>query len=149
MVRVETAAPLLMAAVRVVVRPGQIASAWKPALDEVWAFLRSQQDLGVGHNLFLYHHPPDRETPMPIDFGVQVTRRFGRAGDVRCVEPPAGEIACARHVGPYSGIASAHNAIHAWAASAGRRIGAASWEIYGDWDEDPLKLETTICYLLA
>jgi effector-binding domain-containing protein len=85
---------------------------------------------------------------MPIDFGVEVTRRFEPEGEVRCVETPAGEAAVVVHQGPYGGLAKAHAALHAWCAANGRAIGAASLEVYGDWSDDPSKLETTIQYLL-
>jgi effector-binding domain-containing protein len=146
---VETAYPELVAAVRVIVPIGGIARAWKPALDQVWAFLKTNGGLGHGHNLFLYHHPERRNEAMNIDFGVQVVHRFERDGDVRCVETPAGEVARTVHVGPYDRLSDAHNAIHAWCAANNRKIAAASWEIYGDWKDDPALLETTIKYLLA
>jgi hypothetical protein len=46
-------------------------------------------------------------------------------------------------------LGDAHNAIHAWCAACNRKIAQASWEIYGDWNDDPALLETTIKYLLA
>jgi effector-binding domain-containing protein len=63
--------------------------------------------------------------------------------------PPAGEVAMAVHVGGYDQIRRAHDAIHAWRARSGRAFAGLSWEIYGDWSDDPSKLETTVCYLLA
>jgi hypothetical protein len=39
---------------------GDIPRTWKPALDRVWAFLKTRRDLDPGHNLFLYHHPTHR-----------------------------------------------------------------------------------------
>jgi len=53
------------------------------------------------------------------------------------------------HRGGYGGIAVAHAALHRWCSDKGETIGHCSWEIYGDHDEDPSKLETTIFYLLA
>jgi hypothetical protein len=47
-----------LAAVRREVAPGAVGSAWRPALDTVWEFIRTQPDLRTnGHNIFLYHHP--------------------------------------------------------------------------------------------
>ena len=47
-----------LAAVRREVEPGAVGSAWRPALDKVWGFVRSQPRLQTdGHNIFLYHHP--------------------------------------------------------------------------------------------
>jgi len=148
-VTIETVRPQFIAAVRARAAIGDIAQAWKPALDQVWAFLRSSAGVRPGHNLFLYHHPEHRNDPMEIDFGVQVSQAFEPAGNVRCIETPAGEVANAVHVGPYDRLADAHNAIHAWCSRNNRKIGHASWETYGDWTDDPARLETTIRYLLA
>jgi effector-binding domain-containing protein len=146
-VKVETLSPRILAAVRRRVAIKDIPSAFKPALDSVWAFLRKHPGLRTdGHNIFLYHH----ESPsiMPIDFGVEVVRPFTGDGDVTCVTTPAGEAAVVIHRGPYTELAAAHQALHQWCTANGRTIGAHSMEIYRDWSEDPQKLETTIEYLL-
>jgi effector-binding domain-containing protein len=132
------------------VRIGEIAGAWKPALDQVWAFLARNPGLraAAGHNVFLYHHPARREDPMDIDFGVQVIRPFPSEGEVISTETPAGEVAITVHVGPYDQLAGAHDAIHAWRAANRRELAGCSWEIYGDWSDDPAKLETRVVYLL-
>jgi len=148
-ISVEKVQAELVAAVRAKAPISGIAQAWKPALDQVWAFLRTNGRVRPGHNLFLYHHPDHRDEPMDIDFGVQVAEPFEPAGNVRCIETPAGEVASTVHVGPYDRMGDAHNAIHAWCSANGRKIGQASWEIYGDWTDDPAQLETTIKYLLA
>jgi hypothetical protein len=96
-VAVETAEAELVAAVRAKVPISGIAHAWKPALDQVWAFLKANGGLRPGHNLFLYHHPERRNESMNIDFGVQVAHPFEGKGDVRCVETPAGEVASGLH----------------------------------------------------
>lgn len=148
-VTIERATPRTLAAVRREVRIGEIASAWKPALDRVWAFVRSQPGLHAGgHNVFLYHHGAERNAPMSVDFGVEVTRSFDRAGDVFATQTPAGEVAQAVHVGSYARLASTHEAIHAFCASHRKTIAGTSWEIYGDWTDDEAKLETTVVYLL-
>jgi effector-binding domain-containing protein len=138
-----------LAAVRRRVPIAGIASAWKPALDQVWAFLRTQPGLRTdGHNVFLYHHPERRDLPMDIDFGVEVTRAFETAGEVYSTETPAGTVAVAVHVGPYHLMKETHDAIHAWREANHRTFAGTSWEIYGDPTDDPSKLETTIMYLL-
>ena len=85
---------------------------------------------------------------MKADFGVEVTREFDASGEVRPVRTPSGEAAMARHVGSYDGLAEAHSAIHEWARESGRALAGTSWEIYGDWNENPGKLETLVMYLL-
>ena len=146
---VEIAQPELVAATRATIPLGDIPRTWKPALDRVWAFLKTRRDLDPGHNLFIYHHPAHRHEAMNIDFGVQVVRPFEPEGDVRCIATPAGEVAKTVHVGPYDRLSDAHNAIHAWCAANNGKIAQASWETYADWTEDPALLETTIRYLLT
>jgi len=149
-VTLETVAARTIAAVRRRVKLGSVGAAWRPALDEVWAFLRAHPGLRTdGHNIFLYHHPASRDAPMDVHFGVEVVRAFEREGEVAPAETPAGEIATAVHVGGYDQLHRAHDAIHAWRAQTGRTFAGMSWEIYGDWSDEPAKLETTVCYLLA
>jgi effector-binding domain-containing protein len=148
-VSVQVVSPRILAAVRCKVELGSVGAAWRPALDQVWAFLRAHPDLRTdGHNVFLYHHPSRRSDPMDVDFGVEVVREFAPSGEVKPVKTPAGNVAAATHVGPYDQLAQTHDAIHAFAVASNRAFAGKSWEIYGDWNDDPTKLETTIMYLL-
>ncbi len=149
-VSVEIVPSRMLAAVRRQVRIGQVATAWRPALDQVWEFVRQNPGLRTdGHNVFLYHHPANRQLPMDVDFGVHVTRSFERSGEVFSTETPAGKVATALHVGPYERMGDTHDAIHAWAAASNMTFAGKSWEVYGDWTDDVAKLETRIEYLLA
>src|SRR5579863_9302680 len=95
-VNLQTVHPRKLAAVRREVEPGAVGSAWGPALDKVWEFIRSQPGLRTdGHNIFLYHHPTQPGAPILCDFGVEVTRTFETAGEVYATETPAGEAAVA------------------------------------------------------
>jgi effector-binding domain-containing protein len=148
-VNVQTVLPRKLAAVRREVMAGAVASAWGPALDKVWAFIRSEPELGThGHNVFLYHHPTRPGAPTLCDFGVEVTRAFQTRGEVYATETPGGEAAVAVHCGPYSRIHEAHEAIRKWMAATGRLSAGHSWEIYGDPTPDPTDTRTTIVYLL-
>jgi len=149
-VRIETLSPRLLAAVRRTGTPREIPIIFKPALDLVWAFLRRHEGLRTdGHNVFLYHHVGRPEDGLPIDFGVEVVRRFEAEGEVACVETPGGEAAVIEHRGPYAGLPKAHAMLHAWCLAKGLRIGAYSLEIYGDPSPDPSQTVTTIQYLLG
>jgi effector-binding domain-containing protein len=86
---------------------------------------------------------------MTVEFGVEVTRSFSSSGEVHEASTPAGEAAIAVHRGGYDQLHRAHDAIHQWARSHDRAFAGQSWEIYGDWSDDPSKLETTVVYLLA
>jgi hypothetical protein len=61
---------------------------------------------------------------------------------------PSGGAAVPVHRGPYSKLFDAGQALRQWCKANNRPIGAHSLEIYGDWCDDPEKLETTIQYLL-
>lgn len=149
-VSVQLVSARRLAAVRQSIRLDQIATAWWPALDQVWAFLQQHPGLRTdGHNIFLYHHPANMQSPMDVDFGVQVTRLFERSGEVVSTETPAGRVATALHVGPYERLGDTHKAIHAWAAANKASFSGTLWEIYGDSTEDAAKLETRIEYLLS
>ena len=149
-ITVETVPARQLAAVRRRVTIGAVGTAWKPALDEVWAFLRAHADLRTdGHNVFVYHHPASREAPMDVDFGVEVCapssakatslrpkRRRGRSR-WPCTSAPTTSFA-ARTTRSTRGVRR-----RAARSRARRR------EISGDWSDDPAKLETTVCYLLG
>jgi effector-binding domain-containing protein len=147
-VTTRTASPRPIAAVRARCAIGDIPRAFKTSLDQVWAFLRSHSELPRGHNVFLYHHLSRQGDAIDIDFGVEVHGPFTPEGAVTPTQTPSGEVATVVHRGPYDRLGAAHDAIHAWCAANQRAIGACSWEIYGDWTDDPAKLETTIEYLL-
>ena len=148
-VTIQTASARRLAAVRRRVALGEVGTAWRPALDQVWAFLRAHPGLRTdGHNVFVYHHPQHGEAAMDVDFGVEVARTFAAEGEVVPAETPAGEVATAVHAGGYDQLRRTHEAIHAWRERTGRIFAGTSWEVYGDWSSDPTKLETTIYYLL-
>jgi effector-binding domain-containing protein len=147
-VSLQTAASRRLAVVRRSVRLGAVASAWRPALDQVWVFLRSRPSLRTGCNVFLYYHPSHRDEPMNVDFGVEVLDPFEGDGEVFATETPSGEVAVALHVGPYSRLNETHDAVHAWASANQREFAGRSWEIYGHWQDDETKLETNVVYLL-
>jgi effector-binding domain-containing protein len=147
---IETVAARPLAAVRRRVRIGEVSTSWRQPLDQVWAFLRRHQGLRTdGHNIFLYHHPADREDPMDVNFGVEITGPFEGEGEVVFAETPAGTVASTVHVGPYDRLREAHDAVHAWRAAQGRSFAGVSWEIYGDPSDDPTSFEVRVIYLLA
>jgi effector-binding domain-containing protein len=141
--------PRLVAAVRRTAAPREIAAVCQPALHLVWAFLRAHPGLRTdGHNVFLYQHVENPEDGMPIDFGIEVSRRFEAEGEVRCVETPAGKAASTVHVGPYTALPLAHAALHVWCRKNGHQIGTRSLEVFGPWSYDSSNLVTTIQYVL-
>ena len=87
-VNLQTVHSRKLAAVRREVAPGAVGSAWGPALDKVWALIRSQPELRTdGHNIFLYHHPEQAGAPVACEFGVEVTRASSLCSRVPLNQP--------------------------------------------------------------
>jgi effector-binding domain-containing protein len=146
---VETVAPVALAAVHRRVRPRDVSTVWRQALDQVWTFLRANDGVWAGgHNVFVYHHPVPPDDEMVVEYGVEVGRPFDAAGEVELTHTPAGEVASTLHVGPIADLGAAQAAIESWRAAHGRTFAGISWETYGDWGDDPSKHEVRISYLL-
>ncbi len=62
---------------------------------------------------------------------------------------PAGVVATVVYFGPYDQMRPAHEAIHQWSRDNGRALAGPSWEVYGHWNDDPVKLRIDIFYLLS
>ena len=146
----EDVAARPIAAVHRSVPIGHVADAWRPALDKVWAFLRTHQGLRTdGHNIFVYRHPVRPGAPMEVDFGVEVSRPFAAEDEVVSTHTPAGHVASTVHIGPPDQLAGANAAIEQWCVAHQRSLAGVSWEIYGDPGDDPAILEVKVFYLLG
>jgi len=147
-VALETVTPQVLAAVTDRVQIKDIPTAWEPALYQVKAFLAERTDLGgEGRQVFVYHHPTQRDQPMEIDFGIEVPKHFEPAGAVKCVSTPEGRVASATHIGSLKTLPQTHMAIHQWCAANGHGIGGFSWETY-EWGDGPDPIKTEVRYLL-
>jgi effector-binding domain-containing protein len=147
---VEDVAARPIAAVHTSVPIGQVAAAWRPALDKVWAFLRTHKGLRTdGHNIFVYHHSVRPWAPMEVDFGVEVSGAFKGEDEIVFTHTPAGPVASTMHIGPPDRLASANAAIEEWCLANHRSLAGVSWEIYGDPGGDPATFEVQVFYLLG
>jgi effector-binding domain-containing protein len=122
-------------------------SLWRTLLDEVWAFLRAG-DCPVrpdGHNVMLY-----LDDVPNVEVGVQVSGPFPPVSETGVVPSvlPAGQAAMTVLHGSYDGLDGAHRAVLQWCSTSGHALTGTRWEIYGDWDDDPAKVETAVYYLL-
>ena len=95
----------------------------------------------------IYH--PGEAGALTIDAGVEVFGDFEERGAIRRVTTPTGEVATVAHFGEYSAMGGAYGALDQWCAANGRRQAGASWEVYGDWDDDPARRRTDIYKLLS
>jgi effector-binding domain-containing protein len=135
------------AAVSARTRPAELSKTIRSCLDQVWASLRARQIKGLGHNVVLYRAGKG-DGSFKVTAGVQVASPIDADGNVVVSFTPAGRVACALHIGPYSKMAQANDAILAYCRANGLSPATVSWEVYGDWNEDESKLETEVFYLL-
>ena len=83
-----------------------------------------------------------------VEVGVEVARSFSSPGPVVSSALPAGAVAMVVHRGAYERLGSSHRAVKEWCATNGREPAGPRWEIYGDWHDDPARLETEVYFLL-
>src|SRR5260370_4836821 len=98
----------------------------------------------TGHNVVIYRGNP---AALAVDVGVEVFAGFTGHGEIKPVSTPSGEVATTAHFGEYSEMAPAYAALEQWWNGNGRRPAGVSWEVYGDWEDDPAKLRTDIYFL--
>jgi effector-binding domain-containing protein len=109
-----------------------------------YAWLKTAAVRQVGHNYAIYERGKHKE--LLVRAGFPVSAAFAETQSVKCYTLAAGEAAHALHVGPYSELRGTYALLDAWCKEQGLLLGGQSWELYGDWHDDPFKLETGIYY---
>ena len=142
-ITVEEAPPRQLAAARGEASRAELGRTIIKLLDTVWPVLRSQH-AKTGHNVVVYFGGLDH-----IEAGVEVFGEFVDSGNVRHSQTPSGLAVTTAHWGEYSDMAGAYAALARWCAENGRQQTGISWEVYGDWADDPQQRRTDIYLLLA
>ena len=137
-VTVEDALPRRLAAVRGGASRAELGRTILRLLDKVWPVLRGQ-GVRTGHNVVVYFGGIAH-----IEAGVEVFSDFVDAGEVRHSQTPAGPAVTTAHWGEYSEMAGAYAALQNWCEANGRQQTGTSWEVYGDWADDPQQRRTDI-----
>lgn len=117
-----------------------------PLLDRVYARVRAGKIIQSGQNVFVYKEGTNDH--VTVEVGVEVAAPFEDVEDVVYSSTPSGEVASTLHIGPYSDLGSAYDALRRWCQEHHRAQMNVFWEVYGDWEEDPTKLQTEVFYLL-
>src|SRR5438445_1597696 len=142
-IRVEDALPRQLAAIRGATARADLPWTILKLVDTVWPVLRAQH-VKTGHNVVTYFGGLAH-----IEAGGEVFGDFVDVGDVRHSQTPAGPVVTTAHWGEYSEMAGAYAALAQWCAANGRQQTGTSWEVYGDWADDPRQRRTDIYLLLA
>lgn len=121
---------------------------------EIYTFIKNAGVEKAGHNVMVYHN--DQNKPLGsqvnefvLEVGVQVAGAFEGNGQVNCSSTPQGTVATTLHIGPYYQLGLAHDAVQDWSKANHYSLTGLSWEVYGDWNKDPNKMTTEVCYLVA
>ncbi len=67
---------------------------------------------------------------MTVEAGFTVPAPVEGRGGVKPGELPGGEVAVARHTGPYSDLPGVGESLRQWVVAQGREIAGAPWELY-------------------
>lgn len=135
----ETTLAVASAEVALAEIPGRIIGLF----DQVYSWLPSSGLRQRGHNHALYRLT-GTEGVVIMQAGVPVSARFDPSDDVACITLPAVRAAHTLHRGDYAGLGRANAAVRRWCRERDLGTGGLSWEIYGDWHDDPARLETDI-----
>jgi effector-binding domain-containing protein len=101
----------------------------------------------VGHGFTLWR--PMGDGRLDLEPGIVVSRVFEPIGEVVPSALPAGRTVHFLLVGSYEGLPGAWQTLFAWSAKEGHKLADINWQIYGDWNDDPARLETSLHALLA
>lgn len=144
-VRIASEDPRSLAAVRATTTQPQLGTDIVRLLDLVWPVLR-EQGVRTDHNIVVYREA--RASELTVDVGVEVLSDFTPSGQVQPAATPAGEAITTAHYGEYTELAGAYAALERWCAKHQRQPSGVTWEVYGDWAEDPAERRTDVYFLL-
>lgn len=117
-----------------------------PLLDRVYVKVRAGNIIQSGQNVFVYRD--GAKDGVTVEVGVEVATRFEDLEEMVYSSTPSGKVASTVHVGPYSKLGDAYDALILWCEENHRSRANVWWEIYGDWEEDTTRLQTEVFYLL-
>jgi effector-binding domain-containing protein len=141
-IRIVEVEPRKLASVTASAPFDNLAPTIMASMDVVWGFIRSHQVTGTGHNVIKY------DATGLTEVGVEVSDDVPGGTRVVMSQTPGGRAATTVHWGSYDGLKDASAAVRDWCAANGHRITGESWEVYGDWSDDPAKVRTDVFFLL-
>lgn len=139
----EDVAPRPLVAISATASPDRLGSVIVSTLNKIWPVLRGQS-VRTGHNVVIYRGQDS--TSLIIDVGVEVFGDVVVDGELKLTATPSGEVATIAHFGDYSAMQPAYAAIEGWCALNQRQKAGVTWEVYGDWEDDPAKRRTDIYF---
>ena len=144
---VASVAPVLLAVTQAELRRAQVPARIRGMFDIVYSWLKSSGVRQVGQNYAVY----DQCTAhgLRVQAGFPVSGHFADTDLVKCIELAAGRAAHATHVGSYAQLHVTYKALTEWCTGEALPLAGDSWEVYGDWHDDPSKVKTDVYFRLG
>jgi effector-binding domain-containing protein len=143
-VQVEEVGPRVLAAARGSATRANLGPTIIRLLDQVWPVLRAQ-GLRTDHNIVVYHGGLH-----DIEAGVEVVGgQLAETDVVKQARTPAGLVATVSHFGDYAAVGAAYAALERHCQEHKLARTPISWEVYGDWSDNPAEQRMDVYWLLA
>jgi effector-binding domain-containing protein len=146
-VRVQNVASIPVAVIRRRATASELSKLVPECCGLVWNALRAQHAKG-GRHIAIYWNGD-----ISLELGAEVEGPFAETDTVVRSATPAGRVATVTHLGPYSRLGDAHDALRDWCKANGHTLAGPNWEIYGHWQDawntNPAMIRTDIFYQLA
>lgn len=137
----------ITAVIKAQVAMDKLPEAQRSLRSKIDAAIQSLDVAPLRHAFTLWRPPIGGRLDM--EPGILVSRMFEPVGEVVPSALPAGRTAHFLHMGSYEGIPGAWQTLFTWCAEENLKLADINWEIYGDWNDDSSKLETSMHALLA
>ncbi|MFX0102390.1 MAG: GyrI-like domain-containing protein [Candidatus Hodarchaeota archaeon] len=95
---------------------------------EIFHYLGEIGEEAAGMPFVAYHNLDMQD--LDVEIGVPVSKVLGEKGDIKAGEMAAGKYATCLHVGPYSEIEPAYNALSKWIGDNGFEATGVAYEVY-------------------
>jgi effector-binding domain-containing protein len=126
--RVIERQPQPVASIRTKVRVQEISAQLAILLPEVGAYLHAVGGKSVG-GPFTRYHGFEGDT-VDLEAGIALLEPVAGKGRIQAGELPGGRVVTGWHIGPYEGLAAAHEALAAWLREQNLAARGGVWEIY-------------------
>ncbi len=133
--------PVVLAVTSALVAPADVPARILPMFDVVYAWLKDSGVEQTGHNYAIYELTADG---LQMQAGFPVSRPFPDGESVRCLHFEVPRAAHTVHRGEYGRLLEAYRELRSWCAAQRAAVGEVSWEVYGDWNDDPSQLRTEV-----
>jgi effector-binding domain-containing protein len=140
--KVVSVSPVLLALTAEELPRAQIPVRIRGMFDIVYTWVRNAPVRQAGHNYAIYDQCTTQR--LRVQVGFPVSGPFADTDLVKCVTLESGQAARAVHVGPYADLHRTYAVLRNWCGQRELALTDQSWEVYGDWTDDPSKLETEL-----